>query len=199
MYPVEIIQKIIDKYNYQTYLEIGVEHGSTFDIVNVHYKTGVDPDLNSHANVFCTSDEFFQNLPSDYKFDVIFVDGFHEWHQCYRDICNSIKHLSPNGTILVHDVNPWEAEWTTVHETEFRATGLWTGDVYKALIEVRMNHKDMSVCTIEDIFPGLGVIRKGIGVPVYCDLENLDFKTWKENRMYLMNPISANEFIEKLL
>lgn len=191
--PRDLIQKLIDKHNYQTYLEIGVWYGETFDNIDVKYKTGVDPDPSSRATHIITSDEFFKTAGSRSNFDIIFVDGLHQWEQCYKDIMNSLDHLSPNGTILVHDVNPLKRIWTTGEVQE------WTGDVYKAFVKTRMDRNDIQTCMLYDTWFGLGVIRKGIGVPVKWNFDNLDFDTWTQNKDYLMNPIKTSEFIEKML
>ena len=48
-----------------------------------------------------TSDEFFKN--NDQKFDVIYVDGWHEANQVYKDIDNSWNCLNVNGIIICDD------------------------------------------------------------------------------------------------
>lgn len=196
--PKDMIQKLIDKHGYQSYLEIGVAWGETFDGVRAKYKVGVDPDPNSKATQVMPSDEFFKNLDPHYKFDIIFVDGLHQWEQCYRDIENSLNHLSPDGTILVHDVNPLEEVWVTDVPRE-GFTPIWTGDVYKAIVKARIDRNDIQVCTLYDLWFGVGVIRKGIGVPIKWDFDNLDYGVWVDNKDYLMNPIKTSEFIEKML
>ena len=43
---------------------------------------------------------------SHLKFDVIFIDGLHEYEQCQRDCLNSMKFLNDGGIILFHDFLP---------------------------------------------------------------------------------------------
>ena len=48
-----------------------------------------------------TSDEFFKN--NEQKFDIIYVDGWHEAPQVYKDINNSWDCLNVNGIIICDD------------------------------------------------------------------------------------------------
>jgi hypothetical protein len=92
-----------------TYLEIGVESGYTYN--NVHFdknkKTGVDPDpkCNDSSIVKCTSDDFFEK-DSLQKYDVIFIDGMHHAEYVLKDFNNSIKVLNDNGSIFIDDIIP---------------------------------------------------------------------------------------------
>ena len=51
-----------------------------------------------------TSDEFFKNNKE--KFDLIFLDGLHTYHQTIKDINNSLRNLNSNGIIIIHDCLP---------------------------------------------------------------------------------------------
>lgn len=44
-----------------------------------------------------TSDKFFK------KFNVIFIDGLHNYKQYQKDCLNSIRSLEDEGIIIVHD------------------------------------------------------------------------------------------------
>jgi predicted O-methyltransferase YrrM len=48
-----------------------------------------------------TSDEFFKN--NGKKYDVIYIDGWHEAPQVYRDICNSWNCLNEGGLVICDD------------------------------------------------------------------------------------------------
>lgn len=39
------------------------------------------------------------------SFDIVFVDGLHEWKQALRDVEHALAVLKPNGTIVVHDLS----------------------------------------------------------------------------------------------
>ena len=98
----EIIQNIINKKNYESYLEIGCFSNELFNQIKIQNKTGVDPV--SGGNIKATSDEFFKKNTN--KFDIIFIDGLHHYDQVKKDIENSIKFLNERGIILLHDCLP---------------------------------------------------------------------------------------------
>lgn len=181
---VTIINRIIEKNNYQSYLEIGVSTGESFLNVVCNKKVGVDPDKTSVATVFMTSDDFFVHIDDDEKFDIIFIDGLHEWHQCYRDIINAIRHLSPRGTIICHDMNPLIEQWVSNNSDN----GIWTGDVYRSLIELRATRSDVESTLLYDSDMGIGIIRKKqlSNPPVNIEnLNNLTFTEWERDKQYL--------------
>ena len=87
------INKAISKFIDCKYLEIGVSNNDVFNSIplQLENKFGVDP--NKGGNFRMTSDQFFQRNP-DLKFDVIFIDGLHEYEQCQKDCINSINQLN---------------------------------------------------------------------------------------------------------
>ncbi len=100
----ELINDIISKFKYTSYLEIGVNHDfCTFNKVVCAKKYGVDPFVHGVTHKM-TSDEFF--LSNKEKFDVIFIDGNHHHDFVYNDIVNSIKSINKNGVIILHDCYP---------------------------------------------------------------------------------------------
>ena len=99
---LEIVQNIINKKNYNSYLEIGTFKDELFGFVKCKNKIGVDPVWG--GNVKKTSDNFFAE--NTQKFDLIFIDGLHHYEQVKKDIINSIKFLNKGGIILMHDCMP---------------------------------------------------------------------------------------------
>jgi len=99
---IEILNNIIKKKNYVSYLEIGTFKEELFSKVICEKKIGVDPFSGGTHRM--TSDDFFQTNKS--KFDCIFIDGLHHYEQVIRDINNSLKILNDNGVILIHDCLP---------------------------------------------------------------------------------------------
>ena len=129
LYPsrFEIIQKIIDVKNYENYLEIGCDKDSNYSEIKAKNKTGVDPV--SGGNLKMTSDEFFEKNKNLY--DCIFIDGAHVYDQVRKDIFNSIKSLTNNGTIILHDCLPSKI-WNQIVPKIY---GHWNGDVWKAIVK----------------------------------------------------------------
>ena len=126
---VEIIQKIIKKQSYKSYLEIGCDNDENFSKISLNNKVGVDPLKGGTLRM--TSDEFFKNN-KDY-FDIIFLDGLHTYEQTIKDIDNSLKVLNDKGVIIIHDCLPKKI-WNQIVP---RMYGHWNGDVWKAIVHSR--------------------------------------------------------------
>jgi predicted O-methyltransferase YrrM len=93
-------------------------------------------------------------------FDLIFIDGLHEAAQVTIDIQNSLRRISPRGTVVCHDVNPKRK----AEQTFPRRIRHWTGDCWKAFVRLRQR-PDLCICTV-DYYTGYGIIRRGLQVPI---------------------------------
>lgn len=125
------------------YLEIGVFDGTTLEAVRTSRSIGVDPAPRIRAGVTTPrgidlhrvpSDDYFADLDArdpEATFDVVFVDGLHEFRQAYRDIANALRRLRRGGLVLVDDVVPPDA---TAAGPDMPARGPWTGDVFRAVL-----------------------------------------------------------------
>jgi hypothetical protein len=189
IYPTrfEIIQQIIDRKKYNSYLEIGCDKDSNFSQIKVKEKTGVDP--LSGGTVKMTSDEFFKDNKK--LFDCIFIDGLHVYEQVRKDILNSIKFLNSNGTIIIHDCLPSKI-WNQIVPKIY---GHWNGDVWKAIVEARtMLNIDTYTCKADH---GLGIIfkrqnRNLLNIKTK-NFKELKFKDYYNNHNHLMNIIEAKD------
>lgn len=133
------------------YLEIGVETGYTFNNVHFVNKTGVDPSpaFISDNLVIKTSDDFFENLDSNTRFNIVFIDGLHQCEQVVRDINNSIRFLNENGKILVDDIIPLNYDEQLkipkkhyYDDTVLKTMVPWTGDVWKPLYHILLFYSE---------------------------------------------------------
>jgi hypothetical protein len=124
-----IINNIIHRKKYETYLEIGCDQNILFNSVKIKKKIGIDPV--SGGNIRMTSDNFFKN--NQETFDLIFIDGLHQYEQVKRDVYNSLKFLNKNGVILLHDCMPT----SFIRQTPKRSSNIWNGDVWKNIVEFR--------------------------------------------------------------
>ena len=137
------------KRNIENYLEIGCDQDQLFSKINIKNKVGVDPV--SGGNVRKLSDDFFTTNKSN--FDLVFIDGLHEYNQVKKDILNSLKFLNPNGIILVHDCLPSSMSKQAV--PRYRMS--WNGNVWKAIVDLRCE-KNIEIFTCE-IDQGLSLIH----------------------------------------
>lgn len=217
---LEVINKIIGKKGYKTYLEIGLKDGHCFFNVKAPRKAGVEPEISyllALNNVVSrelqklnggvpdteiiipviykmTSDEFFKKN-RDF-FDIIFIDGLHTRKQVYRDIENSLKVLNEGGLILVHDTNPMNK---IVANPNAPIVAEWSGDVWRAIVELQCNEDNINLFTLDIPF-GLTVIKKQenpeLIKPRYMDIS---FEEFENDRKFLLNlkPLSYLDEIIK--
>ena len=188
----DIINKIISKRNYLSYLEIGCFQNENFDQINIKNKIGVDPV--SGGNVRMTSDQFFKQNSN--KFDIIFIDGLHVYEQVIKDIFNSIKILNQNGIILIHDCLPRKL-W---YQTPTRMSNTWNGDVWKAIVECRtLEGIDTYTCLADE---GIGVIKvqknNNLLNIKLSNFKKLKYKDYYTNRQNLMNIISSEKLLNEI-
>lgn len=188
----DLIQFLINKYDYSTYLEIGCDKDQSFSKIKISHKVGVDPI--SGGTIRKTSDEFFKSNKE--KFDIIFIDGLHHYEQVIVDINNALSVLNENGHILVHDCLPR----TIAHQAIPRYRGSWNGDVWKSIVELRTK-KYLDVFTCEIDF-GVGIIQKKINSNLLelkiDNFKNLKFKDYYHRNKEFMNVISYSQALKKI-
>ena len=151
----QLLNALIEKYGLKSYLEIGVQNPeNNFDKIKAKMKFGVDPDESiNHPMIYTgTSDEYFTGY--DTIHDLIFIDGLHHADQVKRDFENSLRCLSDNGYIVIHDVLPENESGTIVP----RETKQWWGDVYKFVMGLS-NYDGIRFITF-DIDNGCCLIKK---------------------------------------
>jgi hypothetical protein len=212
----EIINHIISKYNFDTYLEIGVSDVNlNFNHIKIKNKIGVDPNPDVWGIDYnVTSDDFFKI--NKQKFDIIFIDGMHEFHFVYRDIINSLDILNENGVIVLHDCNPeneviqmvpetkdgiWtNQEWVDFAENwrKLSVDGNWSGDCWKAIVKFRSLHNNFKTFVIDTDF-GVGIITKSTkSVEPLILNEELTYKNLEKNRKEWLNLFSIDDFINNI-
>lgn len=173
-----IINKLIDTYGFEKYLEIGVDLGDNFLKVNCKNKECVDPFIKSsnyegNKDIYMPnekdsviydyiekhiltykmySDDFFEN--TNKKYDLIFIDGDHTEKQVTKDIENALFALTENGRIVLHDSLPPNKEASL----DNRESECWTGGVFRSILKLNTLYTgikyytintDMGVCVIQ--------------------------------------------------
>jgi hypothetical protein len=185
-----VINTLIDKFNYESYLEIGTRNPDhNFNSIKAKHKVSIDPNTNYPNITFIgTSDDYFKSISEDIKYDIVFIDGLHHSDQVLRDIENSLKHLSDNGTIVCHDCLPISEENQVIPDNG----GCWTGDVWKAIAQLRSQRTDLDIKVIDTDW-GCGIIRRGTNT-LYNISDELTYQYYVDNKQEMMNIISTEQF-----
>lgn len=196
----DVIKHLLKLNKGKKYLEIGVEDGDNLRQIKTSVMHGVDP-ASKNATHHQTSDEFFEMLHPEYKYDVVFVDGLHVAAQAQRDIENALDHLNDGGFVVVHDCNP-PNEWYQRSEAEAAKNGFrkWNGDVYKAIVNLRVTRDDLYICVVDTDY-GCGIVKKVSSVESnklldsgHDGISDIDYQWFDENREQLLNLISVEQF-----
>ena len=186
----DIINKIIKKKKFESYLEIGCQSDVNFSKIIIKNKIGVDPQTGGTHRM--TSDDFFKQNKS--TFDLIFIDGLHVYEQVLKDIENSLKVLNDNGVILIHDCLPAKIWHQTIPQTH----SSWNGDVWKSIVKSR-TRIDIDTYTIE-ADQGLGLILKRENKDLLVDkienFKNLKFRDYYIHHKKFMRIIDENDVLE---
>lgn len=178
---VDILNYIIEHFNYRSYLEIGVQGKYCWNQIKCDDKTGVEPVgvMNDDRIYSTTSDGFFKDNVK--TFDCIFIDGDHNESQVTRDIDNALKFVNHKGMIVLHDAYPPSEEFTVP---------LRCGTVYRAIWNARNKH-NIGIATYTGDF-GVAVIRKKyneglISIPVN------NYRSYIDNSSKIINSIDYFE------
>jgi hypothetical protein len=192
MHRFDLSNKLIKKFGFKKYLEIGIFHPvHCFDKIEAEIKHSVDPGVENPDNPAMyklTSDEFFKqlesgmlDLPPDYKWDVIFIDGLHISTQVLDDVNNALRHLSEDGYIVLHDCNPphifFQREDYFIDGIQFA----WNGTVWKVPYYLRCHREDLKVCVIDTDW-GLGIIKKQNSQTIPFDNPFFEYRKMEKNR-----------------
>ena len=100
----------------ENYLELGVREGSTFRTVSKHCTKAIGVDisplpfpLSDNMEYYSTTtDDFFNTLDPEIKFDVVFIDADHSHEQTLKDFLNVKDRVIEDGFIFFHDTYPYD-------------------------------------------------------------------------------------------
>jgi tetratricopeptide (TPR) repeat protein len=166
----EVLRHIHDLLRPRTYLEIGVEHGTTLALaVHSQQVVGVDPvprpatrELPRTARLYhTTSDAFFAQHPREQIFgadavELAFIDGMHWFEYALRDFCNVERWCAPTSTVILHDCLPVAG----IAASRERQTTFWVGDTWKALECLLRERPDLHISIVPCHPSGLVVVQK---------------------------------------
>lgn len=168
---VSLINQLLQRTVGDSYLEIGVRRGETLCHVASDDKTGVDPNpqfdkLASDLRpvlaqaIFHKTDSNSFFASNTKHFDVVFIDGLHQYEQVMTDIANAFNVLKPSGFIVLHDCCPTDA-YSATREWH---TGAWYGDVWKTIYQINRDYPAIGHAVVpEDC--GLGILWRKADLP----------------------------------
>ncbi|MBL6861360.1 MAG: class I SAM-dependent methyltransferase [Candidatus Pelagibacter bacterium] len=188
----DLIDYLNTTYKFNSYLEIGCDDDQLFSKISIKEKIGVDPV--SGGNYRAKSEDFFdKNLK---KFDLVFIDGLHEYHQVKKDILNSIKFLNKEGFILVHDCLPRSISAQAVP----RFRNIWNGDVWKAIVELRTYpNLEIFTCLADEGISIIQVKKNSQILKIEKNIADLKFKDYYYNYRDYMRVINFSEIKKKYI
>lgn len=165
----QVLGRIHARRRPRTYLEIGVEHGTTLALaVHSQQVVGVDPvprppqcELPAGTRLFhTTSDDFFarhrrEEIFGDEPVELAFIDGMHWFEFALRDFCNVERWCARGSTVILHDCLPV----APVAAARERQTTFWVGDTWKALECLLRERTDLHLSIVPCHPSGLVVIQ----------------------------------------
>ncbi|MDB4082087.1 class I SAM-dependent methyltransferase [Candidatus Pelagibacter sp.] len=95
--------------NFKTKKVICIDVWDKFDDKDKDENLKIFESFNSNLNEFLDRFSFFKSTSDEYfkknneKFDIIYIDGWHEAPQVYKDLNNSWNSLNTNGLIICDD------------------------------------------------------------------------------------------------
>ncbi len=162
-----------------TYLEIGVETGSTLALARCA-SIGVDPELallrgDLLPQLTSKPSLLLFQMPSDRFFathdpaallgapiDMAFLDGMHRCEFLLRDFINTERHCRRNSVVALHDCVPTEMPMTErapgAQPVHPRRRNMWTGDVWRALLLLKRVRPDLRISVVDAAPTGLALV-----------------------------------------
>ncbi len=188
-----ILNHLVLRRGYRDYLEIGVRTNDNFARVEAPTKVGVDPAPEGPCTHVMTSDAYFEAVPPQTGFDLVFIDGLHEETQVLRDVEHALGHLRPGGALVLHDCNPPTA-WHARAECADPALA-WNGTVWRAWARLRCTRPDLRMQVVDTDW-GVGIIQPGPQEIHRLGAATLDFAYLELHRRELLQLISVERFLE---
>ncbi len=165
----DLLRRLHQTLRPRTYLEIGVEHGTTLSLAShSELAIGIDPvprpipePSRPGTRLFhMTSDAFFasqrrEEVLGERHVDLAFIDGMHWFEFALRDFCNVEAWCHPGSTVVLHDCLPVSA----VAAERQRRTTFWVGDTWKALECLLRERQDLAIHVVPCHPSGLVIVQ----------------------------------------
>jgi len=219
---IDLIHELAGIYGYRSLLEIstattGMAHflvdRSRFDLCQrVSYRSPDDwsdgapveyrsRDLDSSE---CIRRIHEQNL----RFDMVFVDAWHEYETARRDLQDALSLIRQSGLVIAHDCLPENEEAASPYRED---RGIWWGVSYKLFVDYLLAHDDLWYLAVDTDW-GCGMVRSTPTSALYRragDIPAELIRDWRSvgedysaawrlferHRNTLMNVVSVKEFL----
>lgn len=154
----DLLVEFVKLFSPETYIEIGVAHGYTFNIISslVERAIAVDPNMHhikhrKNVKLYkCKSNEFFKKYHS--PIDFCFIDGDHSRKQAYIDFRNTFRLLKEHtGLIFMHDTYPINKKLLKSDKCS---------NAWQAVLSIKKYFVHAEVLTLPGPINGLTIIRK---------------------------------------
>ncbi len=161
-----LLNRIARHFGSDSYLEVGVQRGITFNAVEISRRDAVDPNFlfdtraveSDTVRFFPMKSDVFFARHCDKTYDLIFIDGLHTFTQCLRDFCSALQVLNVGGIIVIDDTVPGDVfsslatqELAISAREELGLKGrAWTGDVFKVVPFIHNYFPNLQYVTLRD-------------------------------------------------
>jgi hypothetical protein len=145
---LDLLAMIHREFAPRLYLEIGVRNGASLRLSGCA-SIGIDPEpqlarpLSKAATLYHrTSDDFFALDAANAirnKIDFAFIDGMHKFEYALRDFINIERYSASTSLVVIDDVLPNHP----AQARRMRHSRVWTGDVWKLLVCLRIFRTDL--------------------------------------------------------
>lgn len=156
----DVLVQLVKLLRPDTYVELGVKRGYTFNAVAPHVGRAVAVDLCTKWVTRLTNVEMYQSTTDDFAqwwkipIDVLFIDADHSYEQVKKDFDNFAPLVvEGTGLIFLHDTHPM---------FDYMLAPNWSGTAWKMAYQIRTdaNYKDFEIVTIPGPFAGISIVRK---------------------------------------
>lgn len=198
---IEFLKRLIEKNKTGNILEIGSKYGGTtygfcnifndvisIDIFKEEQITKIEKEFNNFTFILGdTHDEKTKHQLNGMKFDVIYIDGDHEYNAVKQDYLDYKEFVKDDGIIVFHDIKrTW---WTD--EVGIQVPILWEEIKNDYIYEEIINNEN-------DCF-GIGLLfKKEINNPVIIMTTHPNFKTSEEitkQSLKSLNPLNIDTIL----
>ena len=149
----------------ERYLELGIRGGRNFIPVSKFCKEAIGVDIAPKPSAFTqemeihrnmkyfqmTTDQYFEQLDKNEKFDAVFIDADHSHEQSLKDFLNIKDQVIDDGFIFFHDTYPYCEEFFDPNACH---------DVYKTALFIKENYIDEFEILTLPFNPGITIVKK---------------------------------------